>query len=181
MKTIQERLDWLQDEGFVELELSAEAFSIWEKYYKTLRKGDEEYPDISNRLESYGFRLMLLLTISSENYKDGMISESTVSKVIKILEWEKEIRKIYKPVDAENTIAKLEIKIKNYINISKGKILYRDLQRKINAQRYGSFYVRTAISNLIRDGQILEKQVGKTYVYSISNCHHFCHHKLDDS
>jgi hypothetical protein len=56
------------------------------------------------------------------------------------------------PIDADNTIAKVEEKIRRFL--SRGALDRRELQRKVHAHRHGLWAFGMAIKNLEKDTQI---------------------------
>jgi hypothetical protein len=74
----------------------------------------------------------------------------TVRKVVGLPLYQLENRKRVDPIDTDNAIARLEEKIKRLV-FSAGVISKRELERKTNKNRAGTWAWETAKNNLIRD------------------------------
>ncbi len=101
------------------------------------------------RLDTYGHRLMVLLAASAGKPE---IDEEIAQAVVTLLESQLEIRRELDPVDADNTIAALEEKIRRLL--ARGPLRLRDLQRKANYHRFGLWAWNTALANLIAAGEL---------------------------
>jgi uncharacterized protein DUF3987 len=125
-----------------------DAKARWEQWYTNLPPSEH-----SKRLDTIGLRLLALITLTTD--KDEVDLE-TVETVLTILDYELAIRRVTDPVDADNTIAILEERIRRALT-SRGPLRKRDMRRNVNADRYGLWAFDTAISNLTRAGDILER------------------------
>jgi len=133
--------------------LHPEALRAFEKwYFETPRSV------FAKRLDTYGHRLMPLLAINDQK-KD--IDLETVQKVISLLDYQLAIRQEADPVDADNKIAALEERIRRAL--SNGPLFKRDLERKLNKGRCGTWAWNNAIGNLIKDGGIQFNRKRKVY------------------
>ena len=112
----------------------------------------------SKRLDTYGHRLMPLLAI---NDKKKHVDVETVEKVIALLNYELAVRRECDPVDADNKIAILEERIRRALE--NRPLSKRQLERKLNKARAGSFNWRMAIKNLTEDAEISWNQEEGVY------------------
>jgi hypothetical protein len=129
------------------LEVTDDAKTKWEHWYTTLPSSEH-----SKRLDTIGLRLLPLIALTTD--KDAVDLE-TVETVLAILDYELAIRRLTDPVDADNTVAMLEEKIRRALT-SRGPLRKRQLRRSINADRYGLWAFETAIEHLQRAGDIVE-------------------------
>jgi hypothetical protein len=124
---------------------------------------DQESSVFSRRLDTYGHRLMPLLAV---NDGKDRIDLATVRKVVALLLYQLEIRKQVDPIDADNAIARLEIRIRREVYASK-VISKRDLERKLNKSKAGVWTWQTAIKNLMGDRVIkFDAKSQKYYVWN---------------
>jgi uncharacterized protein with PhoU and TrkA domain len=105
---------------------------------------------LSKRIDTYALRLMPLFAVNEGKRE---ISEDIVRKVIDLCEWQLKARQLHDPVDADNTIAKMEEKIRRLVS-THGQISTRTLRQKSNANRTGLWIFNTAMENLKRAGDI---------------------------
>ena len=68
------------------------------------------------------------------------------------------------PVIAENQLAMVEQLIRKHL--PRGTISRRDLQRKMNADRYGVQLFNRALANLVETGELQTEQSGKSILYT---------------
>ncbi len=120
-----------------ELRITNEGRAIYEDWYKQL-EGIH-----AKRLDTYAARFMILLAV---NELKPEIDEEIVRKVLDLMDWQYEVRAQHDPVDAENTTAKMEEKIRRVLK--KGPHSERDLKRAVNANRAGLWIYTAALKNL---------------------------------
>jgi hypothetical protein len=125
-------------------DIADDARAVWQSWYNNLPSSEH-----TKRLDTIGFRLMGLIALTSD--KD-LVDLETVKVVMSIMDYELQIRKLTDPVDADNTIARLEIKIRRVLAVSPLK--KRDLRNKIHADRYGLWAFDAALANLSRADDI---------------------------
>ncbi len=101
------------------------------------------------RLETYGHRLMLLLAAMTGKPE---VDAEIVTAVVVLLKYQLEARRECDPVDAENTVAMLEERIRRVL--TRGAMTGRDLKRKLHPERFGLWMWNTAIDNLRRNGEL---------------------------
>jgi hypothetical protein len=141
----------------VEMGLTAEAGERWDDYYH------EEMPEgiSAKRLDAYGLRFMPLLGLNEGRTE---VDLRIVEKVITILKWEYETRKMVDPISADSRIAEMEQKIRRYTD---GGITKRDLMKKVHYERYGVFIFNAALRNLLKVRDIkFESKTGQYYLLS---------------
>jgi hypothetical protein len=102
------------------------------------------------RLDTYGHRLMLLLTATTDREE---IDEPIAAAIVALLRWQLEVRREVDPVDADNHVAAMEIRIRRAL--ARGTLRERALQRKCHYERAGIWVYQTAIENLTKAREIL--------------------------
>jgi hypothetical protein len=135
--------------GKLAIPLDEQAAAEWERHYLVLPKG--EY---SIRLDTIGFRLMLILAI---NERKRIVDLEIVKKVELLLDYELSIRRLYAPIDAENQMAMLEEKIRRELG-KKGPMTKRELQRATHAERVGTYIFNRALENLRNEEEVQLKR-----------------------
>jgi Bifunctional DNA primase/polymerase, N-terminal/Protein of unknown function (DUF3987) len=110
------------------------------------------------RLDSYGHRLMILLAATSGRTE---VDQATAEAVIALLGYQLEVRRECDPVDAENTIAALEERIRRVL--ARGALKGRDLKRRLHSDRFGLWAWNTAVSNLIQADEVRADRASDTY------------------
>jgi hypothetical protein len=151
---LQNRLKLIH--GTSGLPIEADAIEQWSDFYRGL-KGKSPY---TKRLDTYGLRLMPLLAIN--DMKDKVDLE-TVNKVITLIEWQHSVRKVLDPIDAENTIARMEEAIRRALQI-KPQWKKRELQKKVHYERVGLWVWNSATKNLNKNKEL--KFDAKTAIFS---------------
>lgn len=115
----------------------------WEYY-------DDWYANIhrksihSKRLDGYCLRLMMLLAANSLR---PTIDMSVVKDAVALCNWQLEIRKVYDPIDADNTIAAMEERIRRKLK-QKGPLKDYELKQLTQANRVGLWLYDKAKKNL---------------------------------
>jgi len=113
------------------------------------------------RLETYGHRLMLLLAAMAG--KDEVDEEITTA-VVALLKYQLDARRECDPVDAENTVAILEERIRR--TLARGAMNGREIRRRLHPERVGIWLWNTAVENL-RHGSGELRWDRKTDMYSL--------------
>ena len=152
----------------VRLPISEEARAVFDEWYFCLDPGP-----FSKRLDTYGLRLMIILAI---NEREMSVTEDIARAVVKLLQWQLEVRRECDPVDAENNIAKMEEMIRRAL--ARGPMEIRDLQRKVNYHRYGLFAWKSAIDNLCRCREVFFRQQGQNLFLGQMSCQQNCQQPL---
>ncbi len=123
------------------LPYTTEAGALWMDYYQELRRGTNP---IFERLDTYGLRLATLLGVTKDEKE---VSLETVESGIALLEYQKEVRLLVRPVEAENPIARLGQLILR--RLADGQWWGRSrLYKSIHADRQGALKFDYALSNL---------------------------------
>ena len=136
------------------ISLSPAATKTWSDYYPSLEKGGIH----AKRLDTYGFRWMILLALSQEEFE---ISERVVEQVIALNDYELAIRRLYDPIDAENNVAKMEERIRRIMSEHSNRCwTCRELQQRTHSNRVGIWVLKTALENLEKIGEI-KKENGR--------------------
>jgi hypothetical protein len=141
----------------IKLPITEKAREIFDEWYFNL-----EPSPFTKRLDTYGLRLMILLTVN-EGWKE--VTEETAAKVVELLQWQLKVRREVDPIDAEGSIARMEQMIRR--TLSAGPLPKRDLLRKINYQRAGIFVWSSAIRNLQAAKEVFYDY--KTGIYKIAH------------
>jgi len=130
--------------GHLELDITKGAYDIYHNWYMTMERSVH-----AKRLDTYAMRLMTLLAV---NDLKNEVDEETVRNVIKLCDWQLEVRKFYDPIDADTGIAKMEEKIRRHLR----KKALKDFQLKqsVNAHRAGLWAYDNALKNLVRAKEI---------------------------
>ncbi len=139
--------------NFIKLSITEGARTVFDQWYFNV----ESSPFIK-RLDTYGLRLMILLTV---NEGRSEVTEDIVRRVVKLLEWQLTVRREVDPIDAEGSIARMEEMIRRVL--SNGPLGKRELQRKVNYQRVGIFIWTSAIRNLQSAREVFYDQKSGIY------------------
>lgn len=131
-------------EGCPELSITPSARAIYHDWYINGPKGVH-----AKRLDTYATRLMALI---AANDLKAEVDDATVQKAIALCNNQHDVRRRYDPVDADNEIAKMEIKIRRTLDA--GPLSQRDIKMRVNYKRKGIWLYTTAISNLLKMGEI---------------------------
>lgn len=129
----------------LELTLTPEAFKRYDDWYLNLENSIH-----TKRIDTYAIRFMQLLAINDLKLE---IDLETVEKTIALMDWQISARRLYDPIDAENTIAKIEREIINVLT-EFNSLNERALKKKIHYERYGTHLYKWARKNLIEEGDI---------------------------
>jgi NADH dehydrogenase/NADH:ubiquinone oxidoreductase subunit G len=86
------------------------------------------------------------MALLSVNDLKTHVDQEIVSKTIRLMDWELGVRRIHDPVDAENTVARLEEKIRRIL--SNGPKTDRDLKRYTHCKQDGLWFYNMAKQNL---------------------------------
>jgi hypothetical protein len=132
--------------GRYRMRMSEGARTEWDAYYREMPR------DIyARRLDTYGLRLMILLSLSRGEFEE--VSADTVRRVRSLLDYEYEVRRLYDPVDAANSVAKLEELVRRALR-SRGPLTERDLRNFTNAKRYGLWAFKQALDNVQKSREV---------------------------
>jgi hypothetical protein len=136
------------------LEITPEAFKAFDEWYLQTPQSI-----FTKRLDTYGHRLMILFCA---NEKKTKVTQDIAERVVRVLEWQRRVREENDVIDAEGRIARMEESIRRALRKNPQGIAPRNLKRDTNYNRAGIFVWNTAISNLLKAGEILfdnQKQI----------------------
>lgn len=136
-----------------EINITLEARRIYHDWYLNLPQSVH-----AKRLETYSMRLMPLLAVNE--LKDN-VDEEIIQKVIQLMDWQYRVRCRYDPIDADSLMARTEEKIRR--TLITGPKTKRDIYREVHANRIGIWVFESALTNLVKAGQITALDKGKTY------------------
>lgn len=139
LKSIRQRIQNQLGRLPLVLAIDEKAKAEWTAWYNSMPASEH-----ARRLDTIGFRLMALMTLSMD--KD-VIDREVISLVTAILDYEFKIRVLTDPIDADNKIAKLEESIRRNLK-TRGPMNSRDLRRYTHADREGLWAFNTALKNL---------------------------------
>ena len=143
-------------------EIAPDAKQAWERWYHLLPQSEHV-----KRLDTIGLRLLPLVALSNDR---DIIDLRTVNDVCEIFDYELKLRMLADPIDADNTIAKLEERIRRTLSV-KGPLSNRDLRRSVHADRDGVWAYEKALRNLSRVGDISTRPDGLLYAVSEADNH----------
>ena len=103
----------------------------------------------ARRLDTYGHRLMVLLAATKGK---PTVDVEVMTAVLALLRYQLEARRQADPVDADSTVARAETGIRR--KLARGAVSERDLKDAIHVERVGLWVWETAITNLIRAGEV---------------------------
>ncbi len=135
------RIDQAAMGGQIVLRLDADADRLWQQWYEAMPRTIH-----SRRLDTYGLRLMILLSVSRGDL--ATVSADTVRRVTLLLDHQLALRRQYDPIDAESTVARMEELVRRELR-TRGPLGRRELRRRTHADRYGLWTFDTALSNLV--------------------------------
>jgi len=141
-----------------QIDLEPDAQERFHEWYMT-----REPSIYAKRLDTYALRTMpLFAAINLQNTIDLDI----VERVIKLMNWQLLMRKLYSPIDADNKMAQIEERIRR--NLRMKPLTERELKRNIHADRCGEFYFSHAKANLLRSKDVYYNNTTKKYHLGVS-------------
>ncbi len=145
--------------GSLELGMTPEANRMFDDWYLNY-----ETTVHAKRLEGYALRFMTLFCANECKLE---IDSEIVSKVTALCDWQLEVRRIYDPIDADNTIAEMEERIRRYLRQDRltETMLKRKLHRIIS--RSGTWCFTTALRNMKAAGEIRYQKNEKAVFISL--------------
>ncbi len=139
----------------LEYRLTPEARARFEAWYNA-----HERSIFTKRLDTYAFRLMLLLAATADEHRFE-IGADIVEHVLALLDYQLAARRRCDPIDADSTIARLEEKIRR--ELAGGPLKHTDLKRRCNYSYYGIWLWKHAIENLINAREIVDDAHERKY------------------
>ncbi len=129
--------------------IEPDAKLLWESWYNGLPSSEH-----ARRLDTIGFRLLGLVALTTDK---TAIDKETVEIVTAIMDYELKVRILTDPIDADNTVAGLEEKIRRQLQ-SRGPLSQRDLRRHTHADRAGLWAFDAALKNLTKSDDVCESR-----------------------
>lgn len=127
------------------IEVDPDALQLLQEWYEFC-----ESSDYTKRLETYGLRILMLMALSEKKFT---IDESMAKRCIQLLEWQKEVREAYHPMEYTSITAQIENLIRKAVmlhsGIPKGQLLSR-----IGSKRFETWKVEKAIETLVKSREI---------------------------
>lgn len=128
-----------------ELNVSDDAYGHYKQWYLSQEKSIH-----TRRLDTYALRIMMLLAVNEFRPE---VDIEIVNKVIELVDWQLEVRKIYDPLDADNTTARMELAIRRALE--RGPKKEYELKQSTNANRTGLWFYEMARNNLKKNDEIM--------------------------
>lgn len=153
--TLLERINQVAGTGTLTLRIEDEAARNWQTWYEAMPRTIH-----SRRLDTYGWRLMILLSLSRGDLES--VKSDVVRHVCALLDHQLAMRQEYDPIDAENAIARMEEAVRRKLR-ARGPLDKRDLRRFVNADRHGLWAFHQALTNLQRAGDVRTDRAGKVF------------------
>ncbi len=145
-------------QGEIVIQLTPEADELWAHWY-------EQLPETATtaRLDAIGMRLMGLFGFLARKRE---VDADVMRRVLDLLDYQRQLREIYRPTEAQNAVAQMEEKIVQQLK-QRGRLSKRDLRNHTNANRYGLKVFNDALKNLKGEQEIKEPHVkqGKKTVF----------------
>jgi hypothetical protein len=127
------------------LDMTDEAKHAWQIWYENQPSSVH-----AKRLETIGVRLLGLIALSTNR---EIIDLEAVEIVVRILDYEFNLRTVTDPIDADSKIAQLEEKIRRQLS-NRGTLTDRQLRQYTNANRDGLWAFDMALQNLHKANDI---------------------------
>ena len=121
-----------------EFKLTEDANALFTNWYMNLERTVH-----SRRIDTIALRLMPLLAVN--DFKE-QIDRETVSKTIRIMDWQLKVREQLDPIDADNKIAEIEEKIRRKLKLRPHT--KSALKQAVHYERVGTWIFETALRNM---------------------------------
>jgi hypothetical protein len=125
---------------YQELDITEEARATFQEWYMRLEQSIH-----TKRIDTMALRLLPILAV---NEGKDVVEIDIVRKAIALANWQLEVRKEIDPIDADNSIAKMEERIRRQLR--KKNMTARELKQATHANRDGIWVFDTALKNLQR-------------------------------
>jgi hypothetical protein len=129
----------------IALHIAPPALAQFEDWYRA-REGSI----FERRLDTYAHRLMVLLAVTSGK---STVDVDVMKAVLDLMRYQLDARRQADPIDAENTIARVEEGIRR--GLARGARSERDLKKLVHVERVGLWAWETAITNLTKAGEVI--------------------------
>ncbi len=126
------------------LRFTPDAYQRWAEWYKALP--DSIYAD---RLDSYGYRLMLLYAVTMRR---KAVTLEVVTAVTALLDWQLAVRRELDPIQAESKFARFQLMVAR--ELRKGRMTRREVFKRIHSERYGTWIPKKAMEQLRENGLV---------------------------
>ncbi len=123
------------------IEMTDDAKDVMQGWYRL-----GERSEYTKRIEGYATRLMILLAIN-----DGLhvITENIARRVVELVNWQIIVRRRFDPIDADNEMAKMEMRIRRIVGSLNGNTIQEGtLKKKCHYERSGVYIFNSALRNL---------------------------------
>ncbi len=131
----------------------------WDDWYVHLDRDEN-----TKRLDSnLGFKMMQLMAINECKYK---IDLEMMERVIKLLEYQRQVRVLSKPIEATSEVAMLENLIRKAL-LKHGELTARELKQFTNATRYKTQDFEKALESMVKIEEIGKRRKGKTDLFRL--------------
>ena len=104
----------------------------------------------TKRLDTYAHRLLPLLAV---NEGRDVVDLEVTQKALALCDWQLSIRQEYDPIDVDTLMARIEENIRRVLQ-RHDDFTVKKLKDYTNAKRHGIWYFETALSNLIKAGEV---------------------------
>jgi len=156
-KRLQEILSFTGGNNW-EIPISPEARDLYHNWYI----GQESGSIHTKRLDTYAMRLMILLTV---NELQGTVTPDIVGKVTALSDWQKEMRQMHDPVDADSSVGKMEEKIRRVL--ARGPKNDRELKQYTNVKKAGLWFYESAKKNLRQANEIAWDKRNRQWILKV--------------
>lgn len=152
---IWDKLDQLKNfiGGGMKINITNNAKVLYTEWYDALPRTLH-----TKRIETYAMKLMVLDALSRIS---SSVDKDDVKRILNICDWQINIRSIHDPIDAENKIARMEEKIRRYLNSSHLPI--NDLKRKVHYSRDGLWVFNQSLENLVSSKEVVYNAMTGVY------------------
>jgi hypothetical protein len=131
--------------GCNRIDIEPAAQGAWEACYASLERSIH-----ARRLDALFFRLSQILALTNEQF---VITKEVALAAIDVVHWQLQVRKLHDPIDAANTVARIEEGIRRNLQ-AHGTMTARELKLWVNARRCGVWIWETALKNVCRSGDV---------------------------
>lgn len=144
--------------GGLELPICPNAFNLYDDWYMSRQQSI-----YMKRLDVYAPRFMTLLAVNDLKTE---IDVDVVERVLKLCDWQYEVRQLLAPIDADGAVAAMEERIRRQLR-THGPRTRRELIQFTNAQRTGLWTFNSAIENLKKGQEIWENKKRSPRVFCL--------------
>jgi hypothetical protein len=131
-----------------------------ERATRTIAEWADRLPDGSERMNVQCWRSALVLAWLRNKER---IDEPIAQDAVRLAQYQVESHAFYQADAADNQLAKIQANIERTLTM-KGPLSRRDLQRWTNARRVGTDQWAKALTGLIRDGRVGQREEGRYFI-----------------